>query len=168
MSFTNLTNLSNLTMAHFQRSTTSKRSNSDATLNISWPLESGRESPELSAKHTPSSSRKSSSPDQNSCLVASSWYNDDMDSPPLSRRSTISEGAGSVCSDCNAGCIEESMMSPDKLPSQETLDLAGEVEIFDDNGDARPFKSLYTGSDAIGEQQLIIFVRHFFCNVSHL
>jgi hypothetical protein len=62
--------------------------------------------------------------------------------------------------------MDQTWLSPGKLPSQKTLDLAGEVQIFDDNGDSRTFKSLYDGPDAIGEQQLIIFIRHWFCTVS--
>jgi hypothetical protein len=57
------------------------------------------------------------------------------------------------------------VQSPGQTPSQQALDLAGDISIFDAEGNSRPFRSLYEGPRAIGEQQLIIFVRHFFCGV---
>jgi hypothetical protein len=56
--------------------------------------------------------------------------------------------------------------SPSSLPSETAWRLAGEVELIDSDGNKRPFKSIYSGSTAVGEQQLVIFVRHFFCGVS--
>jgi len=53
----------------------------------------------------------------------------------------------------------------DDCPSRETLAEAGKIPIYDADGSSRPFSSLYEGDLAIGEQQLIIFVRHFFCGV---
>jgi hypothetical protein len=57
------------------------------------------------------------------------------------------------------------MPSPARTPSQQALELAGDISIFDAEGNSRPFRSLYEGPRAIGEQQLVIFVRHFFCGV---
>ena len=54
---------------------------------------------------------------------------------------------------------------PGKPPSPQALDLAGDISIFDAEGNSRPFRSLYEGPRAIGDQQLIIFVRHFFSGV---
>ncbi|KAK5005392.1 hypothetical protein LTR28_007771 [Elasticomyces elasticus] len=51
----------------------------------------------------------------------------------------------------------------DSLPTASTLVEAGEIPIFDADGKGRPFKSLYSGDTAIGERQLILFVRHFYC-----
>ncbi|KAF2404690.1 hypothetical protein EJ06DRAFT_215991 [Trichodelitschia bisporula] len=51
----------------------------------------------------------------------------------------------------------------DTLPSARALAEAGEIPLFDSEGNERKFRSLYEGDDAIGEQQLIIFVRHFYC-----
>jgi hypothetical protein len=53
----------------------------------------------------------------------------------------------------------------DDLPDEETLKEAGDIPIFDSEGNARSFKSLYDGDMALGEQQLVIFVRHFYCGV---
>jgi len=53
----------------------------------------------------------------------------------------------------------------DDCPSRDTLAEAGKLPIYDADGSSRPFSSLYEGELAIGEQQLIIFVRHFFCGV---
>lgn len=49
-----------------------------------------------------------------------------------------------------------------ELPSLETLHEAGELMIKDEYGKEVPFKSLYEGKKG---QQLIIFIRHFFCGV---
>lgn len=54
----------------------------------------------------------------------------------------------------------------DDCPSRRILAEAGKVPIYDADGSSRPFSTLYEGELAIGEQQLIIFVRHFFCGVS--
>ena len=54
----------------------------------------------------------------------------------------------------------------DVLPSQKELDKAGNVLIYDANGVARPFKSLYQGVEHEGSRQMVIFVRHFYCGVS--
>lgn len=54
----------------------------------------------------------------------------------------------------------------DELPSRETLAKAGDIPIFDAQGNVRPFKSIYSGDDVIGERQLVLFVRHFYCGVS--
>lgn len=54
----------------------------------------------------------------------------------------------------------------DELPSRETLQKAGELPIYDAQGNSRPFKSIYSGDDVIGERQLVLFVRHFYCGVS--
>jgi hypothetical protein len=61
-------------------------------------------------------------------------------------------------------CLE--LPKADKLPTQSELDIAGDIPIIDADGVSRPFKSLYSGETAIGEQQMVIFVRHFFCLVS--
>lgn len=54
----------------------------------------------------------------------------------------------------------------DAFPDSAKLEEAGSIPIYDSGGNSRPFASLYSGDDAIGEQQLVIFVRHFFCGVS--
>jgi hypothetical protein len=54
----------------------------------------------------------------------------------------------------------------DNLPNKATLDEAGDILIYDSEGNSRSFKSLYSGDSAIGDQQLVVFVRHFYCGVS--
>jgi hypothetical protein len=54
-----------------------------------------------------------------------------------------------------------------ELPSREMIEEAAEIPILDADGKERPFKSLYTSSNAHEKKRvLIIFVRHFFCGVS--
>jgi hypothetical protein len=50
-----------------------------------------------------------------------------------------------------------------ELPDAKALQEAGELMIKDEHGKEVTFKSLY--EDKSGTQQLIIFVRHFFCGV---
>ena len=52
------------------------------------------------------------------------------------------------------------------LPSRADLDAAGELPVYDLEGRAHPFKSLYSGPRHQGQRQLIIFLRHFYCGVS--
>ena len=54
------------------------------------------------------------------------------------------------------------------LPTMAMLDEAANVPVYDADGVSRPFKSLYTGSEHIGQRQLVIFIRHFYCFVSSL
>jgi hypothetical protein len=96
--------------------------------------------------------------------------NEEPHSRPISRTtfsfaSTAKFSRNSQCSADSCSSFGLSMKSPSKLPSQATLDEAGNVPIFDADGNSRQFKSLYSGNLAIGEQQMIIFVRHFFCGV---
>lgn len=51
-----------------------------------------------------------------------------------------------------------------ELPSKEKIEEAAEIPILDSDGKERPFKTLYTSSNAHEKRRvLIIFVRHFFC-----
>lgn len=59
--------------------------------------------------------------------------------------------------------LPEEVPESEDTPTQEKWLAAGEIPIFDSDGRSRKFKTLYEGEQAIGEQQLIIFVRHFFC-----
>jgi len=52
------------------------------------------------------------------------------------------------------------------LPTVEQLEKAANIPVYDADGVSRPFKSLYTGNEHIGQRQLIIFIRHFYCFVS--
>ncbi|EON63521.1 hypothetical protein W97_02749 [Coniosporium apollinis CBS 100218] len=51
----------------------------------------------------------------------------------------------------------------DELPSKKTLREAAGIPIFAADGTSRAFGSLYEGDNVIGERQLVLFVRHFYC-----
>jgi hypothetical protein len=72
----------------------------------------------------------------------------------------------SFCSTDECSAVDFEIPSPSLLPTPEEFEAAGNVPVFDEYGNSRRFKSFYAGPSAIGEQQLIIFVRHFFCKVS--
>jgi hypothetical protein len=80
-----------------------------------------------------------------------------------SRRHTLN--SVDSCREIDCGSHDVSP-SPSQPPTQEALDSAGAIPIFDEDGNSRLFSSIYDGPNAIGDQQLIIFVRHFFCGVS--
>lgn len=50
------------------------------------------------------------------------------------------------------------------LPTLDTLRRAEDLSVLDEDGKARPFKSLYAAPN-IARRVLVIFVRHFFCGV---
>ena len=50
-----------------------------------------------------------------------------------------------------------------ELPDAQTLKEAGELWIYDESGAHIQFKQLYENKK--GTQQLIVFIRHFFCGV---
>ena len=62
--------------------------------------------------------------------------------------------------------IQHEIDISDNRPDDNMLAQAGRIPIFDSDGKGRPFSSIYSGDTAIGEQQMVIFVRHFFCGVS--
>lgn len=64
--------------------------------------------------------------------------------------------------------LQSQIQLSDNLPDAKALELAGDIPIFDSEGNSRPFKSIYSGDLAIGKQQMVLFVRHFFCGVSSL
>jgi hypothetical protein len=51
------------------------------------------------------------------------------------------------------------------IPSQALLRKVADVQVLDQDGRSRPFKSLYSGP-MVARRVLVIFVRHFFCGVS--
>lgn len=61
------------------------------------------------------------------------------------------------------GRFRDDLDISDECPDRGTLAAAGEVNVYDVQGNARNFKSFFTGLDAIGDRQLVIFVRHFYC-----
>lgn len=64
------------------------------------------------------------------------------------------------------GRFRDDLDVSDECPDRGTLAAAGEVPLYDAHGNMRPFKTFFTGLDAIGDRQLIIFIRHFYCGVS--
>lgn len=64
------------------------------------------------------------------------------------------------------GRFREDLEVSDECPDRGTLAAAGEVPLYDSHGNMRPFKTFFTGLDAIGDRQLIVFIRHFYCGVS--
>lgn len=56
----------------------------------------------------------------------------------------------------------------DELPTRSELERAANIPVLDSDGTSRPFQSLFTGDEHIGQRQLIIFVRHFYCAVCFL
>ncbi|TID19723.1 hypothetical protein E2P81_ATG06890 [Venturia nashicola] len=59
--------------------------------------------------------------------------------------------------------FQDQIQVSDNLPDAKAIESAGEIPIFDSEGNSQPFKSIYSGDLAIGEQQMVLFVRHFFC-----
>lgn len=64
--------------------------------------------------------------------------------------------------------IQHEIDISDARPDDNLLAQAGKIPIFDSDGKGRPFSSIYSGDTALGEQQMVIFVRHFFCGVSYI
>jgi len=63
----------------------------------------------------------------------------------------------------NFAQIHNDYVSSDYPPPADKWHQAAELPILDSDGNMRPFKSLFSGPDAIGDRQLVVFVRHFFC-----
>ncbi|KAL1642917.1 hypothetical protein SLS58_005159 [Diplodia intermedia] len=59
--------------------------------------------------------------------------------------------------------LREDVNVSDDCPSKQTLHDAGEIVIYDSNGVGKPFKNFFQGDMAIGQRQLVLFVRHFYC-----
>jgi hypothetical protein len=53
------------------------------------------------------------------------------------------------------------------LPSRELLKEIEDYQVFDADGRARSFKSVYTGPN-VPRRVLVIFIRHFYCGVRTL
>jgi hypothetical protein len=143
-----------------------KRAKSITKEIISWPLESHRDS--LLGKDgeqaTIHEETAMPSPRKRSASLSSTKRG-------VSLGSILMEGRASAASIEPTSSYEVhtprfEFESPSKVPSDEAWEQAGEVNLYDSDGRTRPFKSIYSGAEAVGEQQLIIFVRHFFCGVS--
>jgi hypothetical protein len=138
---------------------------------ISWPIESNRHSTATTGTSVSETRSQAERPVSLSSLPSDaeptvSTTSSKRSSGLLqfaSRRHTLS--SIDSCREIDCGSHDVSP-SPSQLPTQEALDSVGAIPIFDEDGNSRPFSSIYDGPNAIGDQQLIIFVRHFFCGVS--
>jgi hypothetical protein len=140
--------------------------------NISWPIESKR--PLNNGEWEPASLTSSSS-----SHIEKRYYLSEREDSHVQgweeladevrssgqRRGTISSEDGSQTVYCSHGTDDDPCMESDEIPDEDMLQAAAELPILDEKGNVRSFKSLYSGSLAIGRQNLIIFVRHFFCGV---
>jgi hypothetical protein len=137
---------------------------------ISWPVESLRDHPPPSANSTSSPSPTSSHSSRPSDVSTSpSSTTATSLSPSLASfdfQFDLPDHACDLENDDDFARLGEEIEISDDLPTEEILDEAGDIPIYDSLGNVKPFKSLYSGDTAIGEQQLVIFVRHFFCGVS--
>lgn len=59
--------------------------------------------------------------------------------------------------------LREDVNVSDDCPDKKTLEEAGDISIYDSEGTPKPFKSFFQGDMAIGQRQLVLFVRHFYC-----
>lgn len=130
-------------------------------------------SPTLS--HTNTASDQPNSPQTPTSSYDTSWFNDNdneskVDST-ISRNSVIVPSIDTSHDSCAVDAEEwfaqysADLNVPDEAPGSEALEKAGDIPIFDSAGNSRLFKSLYTVGDVVGDRQLVIFVRHFFCGV---
>ncbi|TKX20256.1 hypothetical protein C1H76_7556 [Elsinoe australis] len=101
-----------------------------------------------------------------------SWFVDEDSKPPtpLSARGHDSvitqETYDDSCQFDNSDWFAQSdgeIDISDDPPSREALQEAGEIPVYDAAGNSRAFKSLYSLGDVVGDRQLIIFIRHFYC-----
>lgn len=123
---------------------------------ISWPVESQRDK----ASCTAGSSTTPSSP--------TSYRSSRHSNRTTSTAATTNSLPNSLQCECDAESpeLEDDIDTPDDFPDKDAIVEAGEVMIYDSEGNERAFKTLVSGETCIGEQQLVIFVRHFFCGVS--
>lgn len=68
--------------------------------------------------------------------------------------------------DTNPLDFQGDVQTNNNLPAPETLRKLGKYTVLDESGKSHTFKSLYTGPN-VARRVLIIFIRHFFCGVSH-
>lgn len=55
-----------------------------------------------------------------------------------------------------------------KPPTKRDLDKVAQLPVVDENGKPHTFGSLYSSDTNEAPRVLIIFIRHFFCGVSHI
>jgi hypothetical protein len=136
---------------------------------ISWPVESLREVPPPPPPKSPLSTKSTFNTSKHSSRRSDVSYSTAATVP--SYRSSVE--AQSLDHSCEIDLetyfeqFRDEFDITDNCPDATMLEEAGEIPIYDSEGNSRPFKSLYSGDEAIGEQQLVIFVRHFFCGVRY-
>lgn len=141
---------------------TYRMAESSRSLPSAAPLPRPTTSSTKDSRHSPSSSLSS----QPSYASSNTMY--------TARRGSTVAGTASSCDDgsCQMGDPESDHMFEqlqdqtqlsDNLPDAKAMELAGDIPIFDSEGNSRSFKSIYSGELAIGEQQMVLFVRHFYC-----
>jgi len=100
-----------------------------------------------------------------------SWFHDDETLPPSvydrSRDSavTFDDSCQYDADDWFAQFRGELDISDD-VPTPAKVASAGDIPVYDSAGNSRLFKSLFSVGDVVGDRQLIIFIRHFYCGVS--
>lgn len=125
--------------------------------------------PSPTASQPPLSSVAAPSQRSSHTSYGTTWFNDDLGFNPPSNSAHDSVLADESCTfDTNDWFAQFNgqLDISDDAPSRENLETAGELPIFDAAGNARPFKSLYSRGSVVGDRQLLVFIRHFYCGVS--
>lgn len=78
---------------------------------------------------------------------------------------TAESNDNNISGDVNRFSADQMSSVNDELPSMVMQRQVENHTVLDRNGDAHPFRSLYSGPDS-ASRVLVIFVRHFFCGVS--
>lgn len=100
---------------------------------------------------------------------ADAW--NDTETPAATVDTEIPEATGRKSSSASANgspaCPSgEDIQVDNAIPSQNILKKIEDYPVLDVNGKSIPFKSIYTGPN-VARRVLVIFVRHFYCGVSH-
>lgn len=117
------------------------------------------------SRHSPTSSHSS----QSSYASSNTMYTARRGSTAAATVSSCDDGSCQLDHPDSDQLFEQwqnQIQVSDNLPDAKAVESAGDIAIFDSEGNSRPFKSIYSGDLAIGEQQMVLFVRHFFCGVS--
>jgi len=137
-------------------------------------INSAQSSPTPSLSHNiPSASTSDASPPSVDTSLTSwetSWFHDESRAPSvfnLNRDSAITlDDSCTVDTDDWLARYSGDLDVSDDIPTTTAVDKAGNIPVFDAAGNSRLFRSLFSVGDVVGDRQLIIFIRHFFCGVS--
>ena len=157
--------------AHINAKTIHDHTHPYSTRTTSLPqwASSGDTSPSHSLSHNHSSSEASPPSIQTShTSLETSWLQDE--SRPVSYHNR--DSAITLDDSCDYSAGEDwfaqfrgDLDISDDPPTAEALASAGDIPVYDAAGNSRLFKSLFSVGDVVGDRQLIIFIRHFFCGV---